>query len=154
MAMTLSSEAFGEAEPIPTVHTCEGEDQSPPLSWSGAPEGTQSFALICDDPDAPGGTFAHWAVYDIPADVGYLESGHSNPQRSSPYKEGVNDMGRASWGGPCPPEGHGTHHYHFRILALGSVRLDVPEGAKVPEVESAAREHVLDEARLIGIYER
>ncbi|MFB6261306.1 MAG: YbhB/YbcL family Raf kinase inhibitor-like protein, partial [Thiohalorhabdaceae bacterium] len=87
------------------------------MSWSGAPEGTQSFALICDDPDAPGGTFAHWAVYDIPADVGYLESGHSNPQRSSPYKEGVNDMGRASWGGPCPPEGHGTHHYQFRILA-------------------------------------
>lgn len=154
MAMTLTSEAFREAEAIPPEYTCDGEDRSPPLAWSGAPAGTQSFAIICDDPDAPGGTFAHWAIYDIPADATYLEAGHSTPADPGAYPEGVNDMDRASWGGPCPPVDHGTHHYHFRVLALGVGRLAIPENAKVPEVEQAARAHVLDEARLMGTYER
>ena len=152
--MQLTSEAFAEGEPIPREYTCDGDDRSPPLAWDGAPQGAHSFAVICDDPDAPGGTFAHWAVFDIPADVGYLEAGHSRPHAPSQYSEGANDFGRAAWGGPCPPNGHGTHHYHFRVLALGVTSLDLAEGAPVPEVEQAARQHVLDEARLMGIYER
>jgi len=154
MAMRLTSPAFAEGEPIPAEHSCDGADQSPPLAWEGIPEGTQGFALICDDPDAPGGTFAHWAIHDIPAEVTSLESGHSTPDRPSRFPEGTNDFGRAAWGGPCPPPGHGPHHYHFRILALGVPRLEVPEGARVPDVEQTARNHVLDEARLVGLYER
>ncbi len=154
MAMRLTSTAFGEGEPIPAEHSCEGSDRSPPLQWQGAPEGTQSFALVCDDPDAPGGTFAHWAIYDIPAEVTYLESGHSAPDGPSRYPEGTNDFGRAAWGGPCPPPGHGPHQYHFRVLALGVTSLDSPDGTRVPEVERMARDHVLDEARLVGLYER
>ena len=154
MAMQLTSEAFGEGEPIPAVHGCEGSDQSPPLAWSGIPTGTHSLVLICDDPDAPGGPFAHWAIYDIPPEVTSLEAGHSTPDAPSSYPEGVNDFGRAAWGGPCPPTGHGTHHYHFRILALGVTQLDVADDAHVTDVEKAAREHILDEARLTGVYER
>ncbi len=155
MAMQLSSYAFAEGEPIPKEYTCDGSNQSPPLQWEGAPNGTHSFAVICDDPDAPGGTFAHWGAYNIPAEVAYLEAGHSSPHSPSRYyQEGTNDFGRRAWGGPCPPPGHGTHHYHFRILALGVPTLEVPEGASVPEMEQAARRHVLDEARLVGLYER
>lgn len=154
MVMRLTSPAFGEGEPIPAEHSCEGSDRSPPLQWEGIPEGAQSVTLICGDPDAPGGTFAHWAIYDIPIEVGYLEGGHSAPDRPSRFPEGTNDFGRAAWGGPCPPPGHGPHPYHFRILALGVSRLEAPEGARVAEVEQAARAHVLDEARLVGLYER
>jgi len=152
--MRLTSDAFEEDEPIPREYTCEGQGQSPPLRWLGAPNGTRSVAIVCDDPDAPGGPFGHWAIYDIPADVTHLAAGHSRPDRPSPYPEGVNDMGWASWGGPCPPAGHGTHHYHFRILALGVDRLGLEPGARVAEVERAVRAHGLDEARLIGTYER
>ncbi len=152
--MRLTSTAFGEGEPIPREHTCDGPDRSPPLAWEDIPTGVHSFALICDDPDAPGGTFAHWAIFDIPADVGYLEADHSSPRNPSPYPEGANDFGRSAWGGPCPPRGHGTHHYHFRVLALGAPRLEVEAGTPVPAVERAARRHVIDEARLIGTFER
>lgn len=154
MTMTLTSEAFGEGEAIPSVYTCDGSDRSPPLAWSGAPEPTRSFVILCDDPDAPGGTFAHWAIYDIPAEVDRLEAGHSTPASPGDYPEGVNHMGRASWGGPCPPQGHGTHHYHFRLLALGVSRLEVVLGAKVAEVERAARAHLLEEVHLTGTYRR
>ncbi|MFA9461147.1 YbhB/YbcL family Raf kinase inhibitor-like protein [Thiohalorhabdus sp. Cl-TMA] len=124
MAMQLCSEAFGTRDSIPVVNACAGADQSPPLRWEGAPEGTHSFGVICHDPDAPEGAFTHWAVFDIPADTGYLE------------------------------EGHGTHRYHLRIFALAVPHLEVEDGAGVPEVERAAQAHVLGEARLIATFER
>lgn len=101
-----------------------------------------------------GGTFGHWAIYDIPAEVAHLETGHSRPDRPSPYPEGANDLGWASWGGPCPPVGHGSHRYRFRVLAFGVDRLGLGQGTNVAEVERAARGHDLGEARLTGTYER
>ncbi|HKJ70381.1 MAG TPA: YbhB/YbcL family Raf kinase inhibitor-like protein [Gammaproteobacteria bacterium] len=154
MSLHLYSEAFANEERIPVSYTCDGDDRSPPLEWAGAPEGTRSFALFCDDPDAPGGTFAHWAVYNIPAGVTFLEGGHSSRTSASPHPEGANDFGRATYGGPCPPAQHGSHRYRFRLLALGAERLAVPEGTPVAEVEEAAREHLLAEAGLEGHYER
>ena len=154
MSLHLYSEVFANDELIPTEYTCDGRDLSPPLEWAGAPEGTRSFALICDDPDAPGGTFAHWAIYNLPDDVTFLEGGHSSRNGPSPYPEGANDFGRNAYGGPCPPAGHGVHHYRFRLLALDTAELDVPVEAAVADVESAARRHSLAEAQLVGHYER
>lgn len=154
MSLHLYSEVFANDEPIPVEFTCDGQDRSPPLEWAGAPGDTRSFALICDDPDAPGGTFAHWAIYNLPPDVTFLEGGHSSRNSPSPYPEGANDFGRNAYGGPCPPAGHGLHNYRFRVLALDTDRLDVSEGASVVEVETAARDHLLAEAQLIGHYER
>ena len=154
MSLHLYSEVFAQNEHIPPKYTCDGDDVSPPLEWAGAPEGTQSYALICDDPDAPGGTFAHWAVCAIPAEVTFLPGGHSDRNRPGTYTEGVNDFGRASYGGPCPPAGHGPHRYQFRLLALDTPALDLDGDAKVADVEAAARKHMLAEAELVGHYER
>jgi len=154
MSLHLYSEVFANDESIPVAFTCDGHDHSPPLEWAGAPAGTRSFALVCDDPDAPGGTFGHWAVFDMPPEVTFLPGGHSSRNVASPYPEGTNDFGRASYGGPCPPAGHGPHRYQFRLLALDTGSLKVAEGAKVAEVEAAARANLLAEAQLVGYYER
>ena len=154
MSLHLYSEVFANGESIPIVYTCDGEDHSPPLEWAGAPDGTASYALVCDDPDAPGGTFGHWAIYDVPADVTFLPGGHSSRYAASPYPEGTNDFGRAAYGGPCPPAGHGPHRYRFRLLALEAQRLEVAGESSVPVVEEAARRHLLAEVELVGHYER
>ena len=154
MSLHLYSEAFAQEENIPPEYTCDGQDRSPPLEWAGAPQGTKSFALVCDDPDAPGGTFGHWAIFNIPADVTFLEGGHSRRNVPSTYPEGTNDFGRAAYGGPCPPAGHGPHRYRFRILALDTDQLTLTEAAQVPEVEEKARAHLLAESELMGYYER
>ncbi len=154
MELHLRSEAFAEGAPIPKRYTCEGDDISPPFLWGGAPAETRSYALICNDPDAPGKTFTHWGIYNIPADVSSLEEGHSKFKQPSIYSEGVNDFGQSNYRGPCPPPKHGIHRYHFLLLALGVEGLDLPEGATVASVEQAAREHLLVEAKLIGTYRR
>jgi Raf kinase inhibitor-like YbhB/YbcL family protein len=149
--MRLISDAFAAGQSIPLRYTCEGEDLSPALRWSDAPGGTKSFVLLCDDPDAPAGTWHHWAVYDIPPDMRELAEGAS---RQSGLKQAVNDFCRSGYGGPCPPRGHGVHHYHFRLLALSVERLHFGKPPTCVDVDREAHKHAIDEAILIGTYQR
>jgi Raf kinase inhibitor-like YbhB/YbcL family protein len=143
----LTSNAFGHGEEIPHRHTCEGEDVSPALSWSDPPPGTRAFALVVDDPDAPVGTFTHWLAANIDPETNGLAEGESAPV------EGRNDFGRAAWSGPCPPPGHGTHRYFFRLHALDApLALSVRSGRR--EFDQAVAGHVLATAELMGTYER
>jgi Raf kinase inhibitor-like YbhB/YbcL family protein len=146
--LSLTSSTFREGQPIPIEFTCDGGDQQPPLSWEQPPSGTRSLALVVDDPDAPSGTFRHWGVFDIPASARSIGGG----QRIG--TEVSNDFGKAGYGGPCPPKGHGPHHYHFKLFALDTDRLGLPPGAKVADVETAAQKHAIAQGELIGTYER
>jgi len=149
--MELQSSAFADRSAIPRRFTCDGENLSPPLTWSNAPEGTRSYVLLCDDPDAPGGTWHHWAVYDIPPDEAGLVDGAAQKAR---LKQAINDFRRPGYGGPCPPPGHGIHHYHFRLLALSTDHLSVRANASCRDVEREARKVTLAEADLVGLYQR
>jgi len=153
MTMILTSSAFGDGERIPVRHTCDGQDRSPPLAWSGVPDPARSLVVICDDPDAPNGPFGHWAVFDLPADKGALEEGYGNGKPGD-ARQALNDFGNDGWGGPCPPVGHGVHRYSFRLLALGTPTLDLPTDVDGRQVEEAAAPHVLATATLTGLYER
>jgi Raf kinase inhibitor-like YbhB/YbcL family protein len=146
--LQLTSDAFQDGQPIPTQFTCDGADQTPALHWGEPPAGTKSFALVIDDPDAPSGTFRHWGVFDIPASVRSI----GGSQRAG--TEVTNDFGKTGYGGPCPPKGHGPHHYHFKLFALDTERLGVAPNAKVVDVENAARSHAIAEGELVGTYER
>lgn len=152
--MRLTSSAFRDGEDIPRRYTCDAENLSPPLVWGDAPPAAQSFVLLCDDPDAPSGTWRHWGVYDLAPDAAGLPEGAGNPGAGAGLKQAVNDFGRDVYGGPCPPHGHGTHHYRFRLLALSIANLNLRAGAKCRDVEEAARRHVLAEAVLVGHYRR
>lgn len=154
MAFSLQSSAFESGGRIPDRHTCAGENLSPPLEWSGVPPGTRSFVLLCDDPDAPGGTWQHWALFDLPADAMALPEGHARENPPGGPRQGVNDFRRSGYDGPCPPPGHGVHHYRFRLLALDAERLDLKDDAGCRDVEAAAAEHALGEVTLIGTYSR
>jgi Raf kinase inhibitor-like YbhB/YbcL family protein len=151
--MHLASSAFADGASIPRRYTRDAEDLSPPLHWRDPPPGTRSFVLICDDPDAPGGTWAHWAVYDIPPERTALPEGAA--QRSGPEKlqQAINDFKRRGYGGPCPPHGR-AHHYRFRLLALSVAALGLHGNPSCREVEHQARSHVLAEAGLVGLYRR
>lgn len=149
--MQLKSSAFGAGSTIPQRFTCDGEDLSPPLEWSGAPSAARSFALLCEDPDAPRGTWHHWAAYDIPADRASIAAGEAGRQG---LRQAVNDFGKVGYGGPCPPHGHGPHHYHFHLLALSVDHLTLQGSPGCRDVEREARRHVIAEAYLVGIYER
>jgi Raf kinase inhibitor-like YbhB/YbcL family protein len=144
----LTSADFGDGQPIPAVHSCDGADQSPALSWDDPPPGTRSFALIMDDPDAPSGTFRHWGLYDIPSTARSLEMGQPIG------KQATNDAGAAGYKGPCPPKGHGPHHYRFKLYALDVDSLDVPAGATIEQVEQEAQKHQLGMGELTGTFER
>ena len=152
MTLAIRSDAFDEGGAIPTPYSCDGDDVSPPLSWSGVPEGTETFALIMDDPDAPGGTFVHWVAYDLPASVTGL-SRDVPPQTVLPPGgvHGENSWGRLGYGGPCPPDG--THRYVFKLYALDG-SLGLGSGATKREVLDAMEGRVLEEARLVGEYTR
>ncbi len=152
--MRLSSSAFPDGSAIPRRFTCEGEDLSPPLEWSEAPAGTRSFVLLCDDPDAPAGTWHHWALYDIATTERRLSQDANSRSGRGEFKQAVNDFQRPGYGGPCPPRGHGIHHYHFRLLALSVDRLAVGSKPSCREVEREARKHVIAEATLVGVYQR
>lgn len=152
--MRLNSPAFSNGTAIPPVYTCDGQDISPPLDWREVPKGTHSFALLCDDPDAPGGTWHHWAAYDIPANLTALPQGAAQEADRLGFKQGENDFQRSNYGGPCPPHRHGRHRYHFRLLALAVEHLAVGKKASCREIEHNARTHVLGEAVLVGTYER
>ncbi|MBN1433550.1 YbhB/YbcL family Raf kinase inhibitor-like protein [Candidatus Fermentibacterales bacterium] len=151
-AFTLMSSAFSDGEMIPELYTVDGTDISPPLEWSNPPEGTRSFALICDDPDAPAGTWVHWVIYNIDADVNQLEAGIlPDPELFEGMLQGKNSWGRIGYGGPAPPSG--THRYFFRIYAL-SATLDMQAGVTKAELLTAMEGFVLDEASLMGRYRR
>jgi Raf kinase inhibitor-like YbhB/YbcL family protein len=152
--MQLRSSAFSDGAAIPRRFTCDGEDVSPPLQWSDEPAGTRSFVLLCDDPDAPAGTWHHWAAYDVPADRTTLPEGAGQGGGKEALKHAVNDFGRPGYGGPCPPRGHGPHHYHFRLLALSTDRLPVRKHPSCRDVEREARKHLVAEAVLVGLYGR
>lgn len=142
----LTSTAFRDGQAIPVQYSCDGANRPPPLAWGETPEGTKSFALVVDDPDAPSGTFRHWGAYNIPAAARLLQAGA--------FDEAVNDFGKPGYGGPCPPKGHGPHHYRFKLFALDADRLDAGAGAKVDEVEKQANKHAIGRDELTGTYER
>lgn len=144
--MKLSSSAFGPNESIPSQYTCDGADQSPPLTISDVPEGTVSLALIVDDPDAPRGDWVHWLVWNIdPATTDIAEN-------SAPSGvQGTTDFNRTGWGGPCPPSG--THKYQFKLYALDAT-LDLDASARKAELESAMEGHILEQSMLVGTYQR
>jgi len=146
--LTLTSDAFREGQPIPVEFTCDGANRTPTIQWSDAPSGTKSFALVIDDPDAPSGTFRHWGVFDIPA------SARSIGGAEHVGTEVSNDFSKSGYGGPCPPKGHGPHHYHFKLFALDIDKLGLSADGKVVDVENAARRHAIAEGELIGTYER
>jgi Raf kinase inhibitor-like YbhB/YbcL family protein len=146
--LQLTSDAFQNGRPIPTEYTCDGADRTPAIHWGEPPTGTKSFALVIDDPDAPSGTFRHWGVFDIPASARSIGGG----QRIG--TEVTNDFGKPGYGGPCPPKGHGPHHYHFKLFALDTDKLGLSSNAKVADVENAASRHALAEGELVGTYER
>ena len=153
MAFKLTSSALRQNDRIAKECTCEGSDMSVPLSWEGAPAGTKSFALIADDPDAPRGTWVHWVLYDIPADVREL-SADIGPEESlqNGAKQGKNDFGKTGYGGPCPPGGP-AHHYHFRLYALDQMT-GLKSRATKHHLLGAMKGHVLAETQLIGTYKR
>jgi Raf kinase inhibitor-like YbhB/YbcL family protein len=148
--MRLNSPAFKENARIPDCYTCEGADVSPPLAWSGVPAQTRSFVLICRDPDAPGKTFHHWGVYNIPATTTHFPENWA----SSGCEQAVNDFGRPGYGGPCPPEASDTHHYRFVLYALDIPKLPISSGASCAAVLRALDHHVIATAELIGTFAR
>ena len=148
MAFELTCPAFEVGDLIPTKYTCDGENISPPLEWSGQPRETKSVAIICDDPDAPSGTFTHWVLYDVAGDTQRLPEGASGTG-----KEGQNSFNQIGFGGPCPPAKDGPHRYVFRVYALDVDSLGRP-GMSQQDVEGAMRGHVLAKGQLMARYQR
>ena len=152
-SMQLSSTAFLAAEPIPVNHTCDGNNVSPPLQWSGAPAGTKSLALIVDDPDAPMGTWVHWVLFNLPANTTDLaEDVPKGQYLPNGARQGLNDFRHLGYGGPCPPPGK-PHRYFFKLYAL-SATLDLKPGATKKELERAMEKLVLAQGQLMGTYKR
>jgi Raf kinase inhibitor-like YbhB/YbcL family protein len=153
MPLTLTSPAFQEGGSIPPRHACDGEDVSPALAWTGVPDSTKSLALICDDPDAPMGTWVHWVLYAVPADTDSLPEGVSRQESVEGVGlQGRNDFKGIGYGGPCPPPGK-PHRYYFKLYALDSV-VPLKPGATKKELEAAMRGHVLAHGQLMGRYRR
>jgi Raf kinase inhibitor-like YbhB/YbcL family protein len=151
--LELASRDFRHGEPIPADFTCEGDGRSPALTWSGVPVETRSFALVCDDPDAPRGTWQHWLLYNLPAEAVELDAGvPPKPELPSGARQGINDSGDVGYGGPCPPPGK-PHRYFFRLHAL-DIMLNLPPGVSRADLDQAMAGHVLAVGTLMGTYER
>ncbi len=152
MDFDLTSSAFEHEGTIPTKYSCDGQDISPPLSWSDPPEGTESFVLIADDPDAPAGTWVHWVLYNIPTDARELpEALPAQDTLDNGSLHGRNSWGRNDYGGPCPPSG--THRYLFKLYALDTT-LELEPGAKKTKVLNAMEGHILAQTELMGTFSR
>jgi hypothetical protein len=153
MNIPLTSPAFSEGAPIPIQYTCDGRDGSPPLQWSGVPANAQSIALICDDPDAPGGTWVHWVLFNLPARTTELEEGLPRiATLPNGAKQGQNDFHRLGFGGPCPPPGK-AHRYFFKLYALDTTLTLGPNATK-RDLVHAMTGHILAEGQLMGTYKR
>jgi Raf kinase inhibitor-like YbhB/YbcL family protein len=151
--LVLQSPAIAPAAEIPSDFACTATDRSPELKWSGAPKGTVSFALVVDDPDAPGGDFIHWVAYSIPAGRTSLPAGvPQDVEIPGGGKNGMNSFGHIGYNGPCPPPGK-IHHYRFHLYALDSM-LNVDDKADAPAIQSAIKGHILAEAELVGTFKR
>jgi Raf kinase inhibitor-like YbhB/YbcL family protein len=152
MTLELTSTAFAPGQPIPSKYTCDGENVSPPLHWSDPPHGTQSLALICDDPDAPAGTWVHWVLYNLLAKARALpEAVPANADLPDGSRQGKNSGGRLGYSGPCPPSG--THRYFFKLYALDTV-LGLASGADKSQLLQAMQGHILAQTELMGTYKR
>jgi len=150
--LIIKSSAFNHLEMIPEKYTCKGENVSPPLQWSNVPDGTKSFVLINDDPDAPAGTWIHWVLFNIPADQTALkENIEQKKVFDNGTRQGMTDSGRSAYGGPCPPSG--THRYFFKLYAL-DIMLDLPAGSTKKEIEKAMQGHILASGELIGNFKK
>ena len=136
--LAVTSTAFAAGAEIPTEHTCDGADTAPPLQWSGAPATTKSYTLIVDDPDAPGKTWVHWVLVDIPG---------TSPQSGG--TAGTNDFGKAAWGGPCPPSGR--HRYYFKVYALDTT---LGKAGSKADIEAAMKGHIVAQGELVGTYQK
>ena len=153
MSIEVTSPVFTGGASIPVKHRCVGEDTSPPLRWSGVPQGTKSIALISDDPDAPGGTWVHWVYYAIPADVTELSEGMPTSEAlPDGSRQGSNDFRRTGYGGPCPPPGS-PHRYYFKVYALDA-EVDLGPRASKSALLRAMDGHILAEGQLMGTYKR
>ena len=151
--MKIVSPAFADGAPVPVEHTCEGNGSSPGLAWSEVPVSTRSFALVCDDPDAPRGTWVHWLLFNLPADAVELAPAvPPAPELPSGARQGINDSGNVGYGGPCPPRGR-PHRYFFRVYALDCT-LNLAPGVKRPDLDQAMAGHVLADATLMGTCQR
>ena len=150
--ISITSSAFTEGGMIPKRYTCDAEDVSPDLTWTGVPEGTKSLALICDDPDAPMGTWVHWVLFNLSPDTSELHAEiPSEKTLRNSARHGKNDFGKLGYGGPCPPSG--THRYFFKLYALDTV-IDLKSGITKAQLLAAMEGHILDEGQLMGRYNR
>jgi hypothetical protein len=151
MDIKITSSAFKEGEMIPKKYTCDGPDVSPPLVWNAGPSGTRSIALICDDPDAPRGTWVHWVIFNLPVDLKELQE--NIPKQDvlkNGAKQGLNDFGGIGYGGPCPPA---LHRYFFKVYALDAM-LNLQAGATKAQLLKAMEGHILGQGQLMGKYKR
>jgi Raf kinase inhibitor-like YbhB/YbcL family protein len=153
MALSVASPAFSHGERIPERYSKNGGNISPPLAWHDAPRNTRSFAVIVEDPDAPQGTFRHWAVYNVPAAYQGLGEGSGSADSASSLQMAVNDFGNRAYDGPQPPHGHGAHHYHFRVLALDVPELRLPDRASIKDVMDAAQPCVIAHGETVGTFQ-
>jgi len=153
MAFSLVSPALEDGAPIPETYARDGANRSPPLRWSDPPNGTRSFMLIAEDTSSSDGVFRHWAVYDLDPSARELPEG-AGDRAAKIGRQGVNDFGRRGYDGPQPPVGDGPHHYHFRLAALDTPRLQVPRDADGQTLLDAARTHLIDETQIVFTCER
>lgn len=150
MSLSITSTAFSAGQPIPSLYSCRGRDISPPLAWTGAPSTTKSFALILDDPDAPGGIYVHWVIFNIPAASAALaEAVPGRAKLDDGTLQGHNSSGATGYMGPCPPSG--THHYHFKLYALDAL-LSLSSAATKAQLLQAMQGHILAQGELIGTF--
>jgi Raf kinase inhibitor-like YbhB/YbcL family protein len=145
----LTSPAFEDGATIPVKYSCDGDDVSPPLSWSGVPGGARELALLVEDPDAPGGTFVHWVLFKLPAD----RDGVAEAEVPDGAHQAENSEGDTGYAGPCPPKGDAPHHYEFTLYALSSA-IDLPDGAAAEDVRAAVSDRALARGRLVGRFGR
>jgi Raf kinase inhibitor-like YbhB/YbcL family protein len=149
----MTAAAFPDGGTIPKKFTCDGTDVSPALSWTNSPTGTRSLAMIADDPDAPGGTWVHWVLYDLPPDTRQLPEGvPRSPQLPNKALQGRNDFGKIGYNGPCPPRGS-AHRYFFKLYALDFKKTGLRPAATKAELERAIQGHILAQAQLIGKFQ-
>lgn len=152
------SDDFQNGDKIPSRHTCDGRDISPHIIWAKIPSGTRSITLIMEDPDAPGGIFVHWTIYNISPYISVLPAGMPKISTLEPWPfgdgayQGITDFGKVGYGGPCPPPGK-PHRYFFRVYAL-DIRLNLPPGAYKKDIDKAMVNHIIAKGEFVGLYGR